>query len=203
MPTLPGLNVSRETQERLAIYQDLVEKWTPKINLVASGTLSEIWERHFIDSAQLFRLTPAGGHHWVDLGSGAGFPGLVIAILAQDTGLPNKITLVESDMRKAVFLRTVLRQTDIQAEVLNDRIEHIAPLNADVISARALADLTSLLGYAAQHLSGDGTAIFPKGEKWRKELKEAQSKWCFDHKIDTSITHPCSVVIRVKGVRLV
>lgn len=203
MPTLPGLNVSRETRDRLAIYQDLVEKWTPKINLIARGTLPDIWERHFVDSAQLFHLAPSDSLHWVDLGSGAGFPGLVIAILAQETGNPGKITLVESDARKAVFLRTVVRETGIQADVLNRRIEEIAPLGADVVSARALADLTTLMGYAAQHLGKDGVAIFPKGEKWRKELEDARSTWRFEQEIDTSLTQPSSVVIRVKGVRLV
>ena len=113
------------------------------------------------------------------------------------------MTLVESDTRKATFLRTVLRETGVRADVLAQRIEDVDPLDADIVSARALADLKSLLGYTAQHLGESGTAIFPKGENWRKELKEAQSKWHFDYEVDTSDTSPSSVILRVKGVRLV
>jgi len=203
VPSLPGLNVSRETTARLKTYQDLVEKWTPKINLIARSTLQDVWQRHFVDSAQLFSAAPQNAAHWVDLGSGGGFPGLIIAILGEEFGFPRKVTLVESDARKAVFLRTVLRETGVRADVLVSRIEEVEPLDADVVSARALADLTTLMGYAAQHLSEAGTAMFLKGENWRKELSEAQSKWRFEYEIDTSITHPSSVILRVKGVTLV
>ncbi|MEM6481232.1 MAG: 16S rRNA (guanine(527)-N(7))-methyltransferase RsmG [Pseudomonadota bacterium] len=203
MPALPGLNVSRETIERLLLYQRLVEKWNPRINLVSRETLGDIWQRHFVDSAQLFQNVKNRTFHWVDLGSGAGFPGLVIAILAHETGVPARVTLVESDARKAVFLKTVLRETGVKARVIRDRIENIDPLGADVLSARALAELTILLGYAAQHLSTDGLALFPKGKNWRKEVEDAQSKWCFECEIDRSSTNPNSVILRVKGVILV
>lgn len=203
MLEVPGLDVSRETIERLVLFKNLVEKWSPRINLVSRGTLADIWQRHFVDSAQLFQLLPNEASHWVDLGSGAGFPGLVIAVLADGAGAPVRVTLVESDARKAVFLRTVLRETGVSANVLQKRIEDVDRLDADVLSARALADLTKLLAYAAQHLSEDGIGLFPKGENWRKEVEEAQSKWRFDYGIDKSKTNPSSVILRVKGVALV
>lgn len=203
MPTFPGLDVSRETLERLAIYQALVKKWTPRINLISRHTRDDIWDRHIVDSAQLAHFSPESVDHWVDLGSGAGFPGLVIAILAKETGSPRRLTLVESDSRKAVFLRTVLRETEADAHVVNKRIEDTPRLHADVVSARALAGLQALLDYSAQHLNDDGIALFPKGENWRKEVDEAQSKWRFDYEIGTSETNATSVILCIKGLVLV
>lgn len=203
MRTLPGLDVSRETLEKLAIYQALVEKWTQKINLVSRTTIDDLWQRHFVDSAQLLKLCPSTVEHWADLGSGAGFPGLVVAILAEDLGFPRQVSLVESDTRKAVFLRTVLRETDVQATVLDSRIEQLTPLNADVLSARALADLTTLLDYTAHHLSDEGIALFLKGQNWRSELEAAQTKWRFKYNVDKSVTSPSSVILRIEGPSLV
>ncbi|MEM8776571.1 MAG: 16S rRNA (guanine(527)-N(7))-methyltransferase RsmG [Pseudomonadota bacterium] len=195
-----GLNVSRETMNRLELYESLLLKWNPRINLVSKKTLMGVWERHFIDSAQLLQLLEGQVSHWADLGSGGGFPGLVIAILATETKNPSKVTLVESDRRKAVFMKTVLRETGAEAEVISKRIEDIAPLNADVLSARALSDLATLLGYASRHLSPDGTAIFPKGENWQKEMEDAQSKWQFQHRIVKSKTSEGPVIICARGV---
>lgn len=200
MDTIAGLNVSRETLERLQIYQSLVEKWNNKINLVARSTLSDLWTRHLLDSAQLYELAPPNADRWVDLGSGGGFPGLVIAIMAAETRSPSSMILVESDLRKAVFLRTVLRETGISGKVISERIEDVSPLGGDVVSARALAKLDVLLGFAARHMSMDGVAIFPKGENWRQELSQAQSKWHFECQVDKSITNPTSVIIRATGV---
>lgn len=193
-------NVSRETSERLRIYAALIEKWTPRINLISRASLPHLHTRHFADSAQLHALAPHPIAHWVDLGSGGGFPGLVIAILAQETGSPAQVTLVESDARKSAFLRTVIRETGVNATVITERIEAAEPLQADVLSARALADLSVLLGHAEQHLAPGGTALFPKGASWRKELTEAQSKWQFVSRIDTSKTDPEAVILRVTGV---
>ena len=136
-------DVSRETQERLEIYGDLLTKWNPRINLVSKKSLDEMWTRHFADSAQIFALAPHSVDHWVDMGSGGGFPGLVVAILGQDGGSPRRMTLIESDARKAAFLRVVIRETGLTATVLNERIEKAAPQSANVLSARALTDLPS------------------------------------------------------------
>ncbi|MGR3460768.1 MAG: 16S rRNA (guanine(527)-N(7))-methyltransferase RsmG [Roseovarius sp.] len=193
-------DVSRETKERLDLYTTLIEKWNPRINLVSRASLPDLQARHFQDSAQLHALVPAPVAHWADLGSGGGFPGLVIAILAQETGSPARVTVVESDARKSAFLRTVIRETGIAASVRTERIEKMDPLAADVISARALADLPTLLGYAARHLAPGGTALFPKGATWRQELAEAQSKWQFTSWVDKSRTDPEAVILRVTGV---
>ncbi|MDZ7710086.1 MAG: 16S rRNA (guanine(527)-N(7))-methyltransferase RsmG [Roseovarius sp.] len=193
-------NVSRETEERLSHYAALLEKWNPRINLVSRSSLPHLRSRHFEDSAQLYALAAHPVAHWADLGSGGGFPGLVIAILAQETGSPTRVTLVESDARKSAFLRTVIREIGITATVRTERIETTAPLAADILSARALADLPTLLGFAARHLSPTGTALFPKGATWQQELSEAQRKWQFSHRVDTSETDPAAVILRVTGV---
>lgn len=195
-----ALNVSRETMARLEIYAALLRKWNPRINLVSKTTIDQLWNRHIIDSAQIFELSPHPVGHWADLGSGGGFPGLAVAIMAMEHGSPARVTLVESDTRKCSFLRTVLRETGAQAAVINARIEDIAPLNADILSARALANLTTLLGYSAQHLAPGGTAIFPKGITWQKEVQEAQSKWKFEYRLDKSETESGPVILSITGV---
>ena len=193
-------NVSRETNARLSHYATLLEKWTPRINLVSRSSLPYLRSRHFDDSAQLYALASHPVTHWADLGSGGGFPGLVIAILAQETGSPERITLVESDARKCAFLRTVIRETGVTATVRTERVEGTAPLAADILSARALADLPTLLDFAARHLAPNGTALFPKGATWQQELSEAQSTWQFSHEVATSRTDPAAVILRVTGV---
>ncbi|WP_101066755.1 16S rRNA (guanine(527)-N(7))-methyltransferase RsmG [Roseovarius salinarum] len=193
-------DVSRETSARLDRYEELLRKWNRKINLVAPGTLDSIGQRHIQDSAQLLRFAPPGSVHWLDLGAGGGFPGLVIAILAMESGNPRRVTLVESDQRKAVFLRTVIRETGAPADVIAERIEDLQPMNADVLSARALAPLDKLLGHAERHLKPGGVAIFPKGARWREELARAQSQWHFHHEVAKSETEPLAVILRITGV---
>ena len=196
-PRLPAINVSRETQERLTHFIEMLEKWSPKINLVAKSTLSDGWNRHIIDSAQVFDLEGRNSGLWADLGAGGGFPGLVVAILAHELAPELKVALVESDQRKAVFLRSVLRETGVQAQVIVGRIEQIPPLNADVLSARALADLPTLLSFADRHLSDSGQAVFLKGANWEKEVASARESWKFDLARRTSITDPNAVVLTI------
>lgn len=193
-------DVSRETIDRLNIFANLLIKWTPRINLVAKSTLSNLWHRHIVDSAQIYPLAQHPVAHWVDLGSGGGFPGLVIAILAAERNSPQRMTLIESDARKSAFLRTVIRETDVVANVITARIENVAPLAADVVSVRALADLCTLLSYFERHLAPDGTALVLKGAAWEKELSEAQTRWNFDYRLATSKTESGSVVLAITGV---
>lgn len=194
---LPGLNVSRETQEKLDHLVALLAKWSPRINLVSRTTLKDSWTRHILDSAQVFSVPDVRSGLWADFGSGGGFPGLVVAILAQELAPGLKVTLVESDRRKSVFLRTALRETDVDAQVLSERIEKVPPLQADVISARALADLTVLLSFADRHMSKTGRAVFLKGANWKKELKAARESWKFDCAERKSITDPNAVVLSI------
>ncbi|MGH1576105.1 16S rRNA (guanine(527)-N(7))-methyltransferase RsmG [Planktotalea sp.] len=197
---LGDLDVSRETYERLQTYSDLLKKWNPKINLVSKGTIDDLWERHIVDSAQIFELRNNSAKRWVDLGSGGGFPGLVIAILAMEFAPSMKVTLVESDKRKSAFLRTVSRETGCEANIVAERIENVPPLNADVLSARALADLDALLGFAKLHLEAKGTCLFPKGHTWEKEVDKAHESWRFSCEITKSQTQDQAVILKIEEI---
>ena len=195
---IPGFpdDVSRETRDRLTTYATLLRTWSPRINLVSRGTLDDIWTRHFADSAQLVNAAPDPASPWLDLGSGAGFPGLIVALLRPDVD----VTLVESDARKVAFLRTVIRETGIAAQVLNRRIETMPPFGARVLSARALAPLTRLLSYADCHLAPGGTALFPKGERFREEVDTALETWTFRCDIRPSRTDPGAVILKISEI---
>ena len=200
--SLAGLDVSRETFDRLSLLQALLEKWNPAINLVAKSTLPEAWTRHIVDSAQLYALAPQSVRRWVDLGSGGGFPGLVVAALSAQRDPERRVTLVESDQRKGTFLRQAARELGLtNVSVLSDRIEKLAPLNADVLSARALAALPALCGFAAQHMVADGLALFPKGAHYREEVAAARADWHFDLTTHPSETDPSAVVLAMKAIQ--
>jgi 16S rRNA (guanine527-N7)-methyltransferase len=203
MTAAPGLDVSRETTERLAEYAALLRAWNPKINLVSKQTLADLESRHFADSAQLLALAPTEATTWADLGSGGGFPGLVIAILAAESRPALRVTLVESDQRKAVFLRTVAQRTSVPVTVLADRIELVPPLGTDVLTARALAPLTTLLDYADRHITPSGTALFPKGANWRAEVDEALERWRFRCENLPSATSPDGAILRIGEIHRV
>ncbi len=190
-------NVSRETMERLDIYADLLERWTRRINLVSQSTLATLWQRHFLDSAQLQEF--ATNDDWLDVGSGGGFPGAVVAIMCPKT----PVTLVESDQRKAAFLRTVARETGTGFQVQAKRIEVIEPMKAGRMSARALASLTDLLGYAETHLGEGGKAIFMKGATVREEIDQALEHWRFDCETYQSKTEPDAVVLSIGNIKRV
>ena len=199
---LGNLNVSRETIEQLTHYVSLVKKWSPRINLVSRSSLDDLWDRHIVDSAQLFSLAQ-NEKTWLDLGSGGGFPGLVTSILGVGQGLDRNTTLIESDTRKSVFLRTVIRELELPAVVLNTRIEDAEPAKAEVLSARALSNLSQLLDHALRHMSPNGVALFPKGESWRKEVAEAKEQWSFDLEEFTSWTEPKAAILRIRGIKRV
>lgn len=193
-------NVSRETLSRLDLYTDLLRTWNPKINLVARSTMDSAWSRHVLDSAQAFPLIPPEARTLVDLGSGGGFPGMVFAILAADALPELRVTLVESDQRKAAFLAAVARQTGVSVGVVAERIEALAPVGADVVSARALAPLNDLLSYAQRHMAPDGTAIFLKGSNHQKEIDDALANWRFSVQKTPSTTDPSAVILTVGGL---
>lgn len=195
-----GADVSRETENRLARYLDLLKKWNPKINLVSSESLQDAWNRHILDSAQLIRFAPATTETWADLGSGGGFPGLVTAILRIETDHPTQTILVESDQRKAAFMRTVIRATEVSAKVETQRIEILTPQNAQVISARALAPLSKLLTYVHRHLAPGGTALLLKGQNWQEELRAAQESWTFGFSAHKSVTNDDAVILEIGGL---
>lgn len=195
------LDVSRETFERLSALCALVVRWTPAINLVAKSTAAQIWDRHLLDSAQIFSLLPRNAGHWADLGSGGGFPGLVVSVLAAEAAPNLKVTLVESDRRKSVFLSEAARTLGLKVQILTQRIDEVPALSADVISARALASLDVLCGFANRHLAPDGTAIFLKGVNHAEEIAEARKHWTFDAEIHQSKTDATAVVLEMKAIR--
>ncbi|MFO1141240.1 MAG: 16S rRNA (guanine(527)-N(7))-methyltransferase RsmG [Amaricoccus sp.] len=195
-----AFGVSRETLERLETHLALLEKWNPRINLVARGTLGDAWSRHFADSAQLWRLRPSDARRWVDLGSGAGFPGLVIAALAKEESPGIEVRLVESDQRKAAFLREVARVAGLSATVLDSRIESLPGQEADVVSARALAQLSDLLPMLEKHRALGGIGLFPKGETAHKELSDAAAHWRFEHKIYASLVEQKAVIVQIGAI---
>lgn len=194
------LNVSRETLERLDLYESLLKKWNKSINLVSSSTISEARNRHFVDSAQIYNIAPKDWQIWCDMGSGGGFPGMVVAILAAELKPTASVFLLESDQRKSTFLRTVAREAGIKVQVISDRIEKIDPISADVVSARALASLENLLGFSERHLKKGGLALFPKGATWQQELEEAQRTWSFTHEVHKSVVELNSVILSIGGI---
>lgn len=196
-----GLDVSRETSGRLQGYLDLVAKWNPHINLVAPGTLADGWNRHIADSLQLWGLGALPSGRWLDLGSGGGFPGMVIAILAQELAPGLKVTLVDSDVRKCVFLREVARSLHLSVEVVTVRIEAMPPAGADVVSARALAPLTDLIGFARRHMKPEGRALFLKGRNHQEELEVARKNWDFDCEAFPSQTDREAVILSIRNIR--
>jgi 16S rRNA (guanine527-N7)-methyltransferase len=197
---LKGTSVSRETDARLHALADLVIKWTSRINLISSSSVSDIWVRHVIDSAQLYAMAPAKWKSWADVGSGGGFPGMVIAVIAAELNPDGRVTLIESDQRKSVFLRTAIRELGIETTVVAGRIESMAPLGADVLSARALGVLADLLPIAHRHLAPNGQAIFPKGRKADDEVKLARTAWQFDIASQPSSTDPDAQVLMIKNI---
>ena len=164
------LNVSRETMSQLEAYLALLEKWQRQINLVANSTMVDVWQRHILDSAQLIKFYPPDTKKILDVGSGAGFPGLVLAIMGNV-----EVDLVESDQRKAIFLSTVIRSLGLSAKVHNQRIETLPNLAPDVITARALAPVSKLMKLIENQISLDTVCLFLKGASVEDELTELQT----------------------------
>lgn len=196
-------DVSRETLERLWIYEELLKKWNPRINMVARSTIGDVWQRHITDSAQILKHATLSADSWVDLGTGGGFPGIVVAIVAHEIRPGIRVTCLESDTRKATFLRTVLRETGISAKILMDRIEKASPQQADIVSARALAPLSQLLAYAQRHLKPSGEALFQKGAEHEREIQEALETWSFQVDKIPSTTNPDAVILRIGEIERV
>ncbi len=193
-------DVSRETSARLAVLAALLRKWNPAINLVAPSTLEELEERHMADSLQLVALAPPAPAHWADFGSGGGFPGLVVAAALAERAPAARVTLVDSDRRKASFLRTAAREMGLDVTVRAERAEAIAPLGADVVSARALAPLRTLLGLAERHMAPGGCALFPKGARAQEEIEAARKQWRFVLESHMSRTDPQARVLAVREI---
>ncbi len=195
------LNVTEVTPEvldKLHHYHARLLEWNPKINLVSASTLADAWRRHFLDSAQLYPVYQHSGEDLtlVDLGSGAGFPGMVLAIM----GAPN-VTLIERDTRKAAFLRTIAAETKTPIELLNLNIKDIPARPFDVMTSRALADLNELLELS-EHLRKPSThCLFLKGKNLDEELALAQKEWVMDIRKMESVTDEEAFILRLTNVK--
>jgi 16S rRNA (guanine527-N7)-methyltransferase len=187
--------VSRETMGRLEAYAELLKRWSGRINLVSRNTLGDLWRRHFLDSAQLLPFIPEKTRSLVDLGSGAGFPGLVLAIL----GVPGA-ELIESDKRKAVFLREAARIANTPVRIVDSRIETAKPHPADVVTARACAPLDKLLPLAQRFIGPNTVCLFLKGEHVADELTAARREWKITAAQLPSRADPRGVILKLEQV---
>ncbi|MCH8080929.1 MAG: 16S rRNA (guanine(527)-N(7))-methyltransferase RsmG [Proteobacteria bacterium] len=192
-------NVSRETLEKFKIYAALLSKWQNKINLIGPATREDVWQRHFLDSAQLLPLVqkakPAKGPlTWMDIGSGAGFPGLVLALLGE------KVVLVEPSAKRAAFLRQVIRETGVNAEIIQEKIEEIRPFPVDIVTARALANIGQLLAWGTPFLKAGGEFWLLKGARAEEELTSARKNWIMSEELFPSRTGPAGTVVRLTEI---
>ena len=187
-------DVSRETLDRLERYAELLAKWQRSINLVAASTLADVWRRHFLDSAQLLPFIPDETPSLADLGTGAGFPGLVIACLRPELA----VRLVEADARKAAFLGEVARGLGLgKVAVTIGRMEKVSPQPSSVVTARALAPLDQLCDWAKPWCSDAAICLFHKGKHHFAELTEARLRWTIDCDVIRSLTDPDGVILRI------
>ena len=185
----------------LKTYQNLLETWQKKLNLVSSSSIPEAWNRHFVDSYQLISYLPPEPLTLLDIGSGAGFPGLVLAIVRQQS---LAVTLVESDFKKCIFLENVSRETKTPVTILNSRIERIEKsMKGDIITARGLAPLTQLLEYAFPLMKEKSICLFLKGKDALKEIEKAQKNWNFGLEIYPSLTDSQGRILKVEHLRKV
>ena len=201
MNIIEKINVSRETIVELESFQNLVLEWNNKFNLISKSSEKDIWNRHIIDSLQLAEYIEKKSITLYDFGSGAGFPGIVLAIYAKHNSLDWQIKLIESIRKKADFLKEIKDNLKLNIEVINDRIENLKIKKADVITSRALASLEKLFEYSLSFSKKDTQLIFPKGASWQTELETAQKKWSFDYKNYPSITNQESVILVIKNLR--
>lgn len=192
--------VSRETFDRLVAFERMFQKWSRRINLSASSTLDDVWARHIMDSAQIAQLAP-GATDWLDLGSGGGFPGVILAFLLADRP-GGRIDLVESNRKKAGFLQAVIGEFGLPARVHARRIEEVQTTiqSTQVITARALAPLPSLLKLTCPWLATGAVGLFHKGRDYRQEVQESLNDWRFDLLEHPSKVDPQGVVLEVRNL---
>ena len=200
-------NVSRETFLKLKTYEACLHEWQNKFNLVSNASLENAWQRHFEDSVQLFKFIPTSARTILDFGSGAGFPALVLAIMAQEKLPQLKVKLIESLKKKTLYLNTVKELCQLNVDVVNDRIENLPAQKVDVITSRAMCNLNDLLKYSLRFTTKQTLMIFPKGRSYQEELDEARRNWKFDCRIEKNEVSDDGVILlinhlsSIKGVK--
>lgn len=192
--------VSRETADDLIGFETLFKKWSKAINLASPNTLETLWERHILDSVQVFKLAPQA-KQWLDLGSGGGFPGVVLGIMLKETG--GSIRLVESNSKKSAFLRNALAQFQAPGQVVNARIESCYDLIPvpEIITARALASLDKLFELTAPWMTNGAKALFQKGRDYQREVDESLKNWKFDLVQHESAIEANSVILEISNLQ--
>lgn len=193
-----GAHVSRETLARLKLYAGMLADWNTRQNLVSRTSLNDVWLRHFMDSAQLLEFIPPAAKSLVDLGTGAGFPGLVLAELMRDREI--RIVLYDATQKKREFLNAVIQRLNLAVELRGDRIEEAAPQMFDVIVARALAPLDTLLAYAQRFWGKYTVGLFLKGQNVVSELTKAHKYWKMLLQKHPSRTSDSGVVLEIRGL---
>jgi len=193
-------NVPHGTLSDFTQWYGLLRKWNARINLVAPREIDQFWRRHAYDSWQLNAYLPQKWNRLVDLGSGGGFPGLSFGIFAKQRGY-GEVHLVESVGKKTSFLKTVARELNLPVTVHTDRVENLAPLKADILTARAFAPLPRLFTYAHPHLTDSTTLLLPKGETADKEIETAREGWHFTSESFKSETDPAASILRINALR--
>ncbi|MCI5044535.1 MAG: 16S rRNA (guanine(527)-N(7))-methyltransferase RsmG [Aquisalinus sp.] len=198
---------SAETRRRILLFDQIFLEWTARLNLVAKSTISDRWQRHYLDSAQLLPLMSVDAKVIMDFGSGAGFPGLFLAILSADDQArqSHDFFLVESIKKKCAFLRDAISALKLHnVTVLNQRIETISkPARADIITARALADLDSLYEYGHRFMHKSSICLFQKGERAQEEITTAKIKWSFDITSHDSLTNEAAAILEIRNLKRV
>lgn len=201
MTDIKKYDVSRETMADLITFQNMVLEWNDKFNLISKSSASDIWNRHILDSLQLSQFITKSDKLLYDFGSGAGFPAIVLAIVAKTEFSDLKISLIESIGKKAHFLQEVQNRLDLNTTIINDRIENLNLLKADIITSRALASLDKLLSYAKPFVDKNTRLVFPKGEKWQEEVENAQKIWNFEYDRIKSLTSEKGCILYIKNIR--
>ena len=194
------LGLAGEEIRGLEVLVATLERWQTRIKLIGTATLADIWRRHVLDSAQLLSLIPERARVLLDLGSGAGFPGLVLAILGRHRWPELRVHLVESNARKCAFLADVIRASGCVAEIHKCRIEAMRPFATDIVTARACAPLDRLLGHAEPFLGPGTRCLFLKGRNVERELTDSQESWKMGITRKTSVSDPEGVVLILEGV---
>lgn len=195
-------NVSRETIKKLEDFVKLLTEWNEKMNLVSKNSLADVWTRHVLDSIQLINYIPDQAEYLVDIGSGSGFPGIVLAIVFQEKMPSLKITLVESITKKAMYLNDAIEKIGLKSvNVLNDRVENAVFKNVDIITARAVASLSILCGYATKIGNKNTEMLLLKGKSYNEEEIEARKNWIFSREIYENKYSNDGCIVKVKNIR--
>lgn len=195
------IDVSRETYANLETFQNMVLEWNNKFNLISKSSAEDIWNRHILDSLQLLKFISNKAEKLYDFGSGAGFPGMVLAIATKDI-FPNlKVSLMESIRKKAIFLNEVKTKLNLDVDIYNERVENLKLPKADIITSRAMASLEKLLNYAYPFCKKETELLFLKGKTWEDEIKTALIKWKFDYESFESITDKDGKILFIKNIR--